>query len=295
MRRRSLVKLLLFASLVFIGDRVGAYGLSVLVGRTGLRFPMIYAGDLPADIVILGNSRGIHMFHPPPIEEVTGARVANLSFNDLSTTLMPIFWEDYLQRHDPPRMLVLEVSAVTETDRPASLERFSFLMDRNSKLGNAIREKNKTHYYVSQFSHLFRFNSPLTWRSLLFFKKNDQDWIMDSQLNPEMMEASFDERIELRRDEQRLQQMKQVVQLAQRHDVEVRAVIGPYAPKYLENLEGYSEWVRWLESSLGVQVHNYSESLQSMDGFADPTHLNATGAADLAERLHQDGFFEGSS
>ena len=291
--RKTIAKLILFVALVFLGDRAGGYVLSKIVGSTGQRFPMIYAGKLPSDIMVLGNSRGIHMFHPPAIEKVTSRRVVNLSFNDLSPTIMPVLWSDYLQNHDPPELLVLEISSIIVVDYPGSLERFSILMNRNQEIGEIIRERNQVHYYAAQISHLFRFNSPLTWRSLLFLKKTDQSWIMTSQFNENMMADTIaNADAELRRDENRMRAVRRTIEIAREHGIEVRAVVAPYAPGYFQRLDGFNDWLAWAEESLGVKISDQTQTIQEMESFADHMHLNESGAAVFADKLDAQGFFD---
>lgn len=292
MNKISLFKLLFFVGVLLLGDRLGGYALSKMVARSGQRFPMIYEGGLESEIAILGNSRGIHMFHPPAIEEVTGARVANLAFNDLSPEVMTILWEDYLENHSPPKLLILEVSCIGVVDHPGSIERFSFLLNRNPKFGSVIADANQTHYYVSQLSHLFRFNSPLTWRSLLFLKKNDQSWIMNSQLNPEMMAGTIaNADAELRRNEKRLDAIRAISESAESRGTSVRLVVAPYAPDYFTRLDDYPDWLRWVETSLGRPVEDLTMEVSELQYFADHLHLNEAGAAFFAKKLGNADFF----
>lgn len=263
-----------------------------IVGNSGQRFPMVYSGALEADVAILGNSRGIHMFHPPAIERECDVKVANLSFNDLPPAIMPILWSDYLRHHAPPRLLVLEVSCIGVVDYPASTERFTVLMAKNPKFGDAIRSENPRHYWLAQLSHLFRFNSPLTWRSLLFLKRDDQSWIMNSQLNETMMaETIANADAELRKDQSRLEAIKRTIEIADEHDVEVRCVVAPYAPAYFERLDGFDSWLNWVQGSLGRQVEDLSKQVKEMEHFADHLHLHEAGASHFAKQLSRQGFF----
>ena len=292
MNKSRVLKLGFFLAVLFVGDRVGGGMLMWLVGKSGQRFPMVYSGKLEADVAILGNSRGIHMFHPPAIEREVGGKVANLSFNDLPPAIMPILWGDYLQHHAPPRLLVLEVSCIGVVDYPASTERFTVLMPKNVEFGRAIYSENPRHYWLSQLSHLFRFNSPLTWRSLLFLKRDDQSWIMNSQLNETMMtETIANADAELRKDQTRLDAIKRTIAIAEEHNVEVRCVIAPYAPLYFERLDGFDSWLDWVESSLGRPVEDLSQQVTEMEHFADHLHLHEAGASHFAKALSSQGFF----
>ena len=128
MNRRTITQVLIFLAIVFVGDRIGGEILERIFSRTGYRYAQLYESKLPAEIVVLGNSRGLHMFHPPAIEEITGRKVTNLAFNALPPVTMPTIWEDYLKHHPLPKLLVLEVSCISVEDEKGSLERMSICL-----------------------------------------------------------------------------------------------------------------------------------------------------------------------
>ena len=292
MNKRTLTQVLIFLAIVFVGDRIGGAILNKIFSRTGYRYAEMYEGKLPAEIVVLGNSRGLHMFHPPAIEEVTGSTVANLSFNALPPVTMPIILEDYLKHHPAPKLLVLEVSCISITDEKGSLERMSILMGQNAEYGERIKERNATFYWGTQISHLFRFNSSLMWRSLLL-RGSDQSWIMDSKLNEEMLNAMVeDSDSELNKVAENLEAIKEVLRLAKEHGVKVKVLIAPYFPRYRDRLTQFEEWFGWVRKELDVDVEDYSRLLSDPSNFADHLHLNEEGARNLAEKLNAAGFFE---
>ncbi|MEM8735175.1 MAG: hypothetical protein AAGG44_13175, partial [Planctomycetota bacterium] len=240
-------RIIVFFVAAVAGDQLGGAALNALVGTSGQRFPSIYRGNLEAEVAILGNSRGIHMFHPPALEKVYDRRFANLAFNDLPPSMMPLLWSDYLKSHSAPRQLILEVSVVGVKDYPGSVERFSYLIDRNPEIRSIIADENRLHANLTRLSRLFRYNSPLTWRSLLFLRRSDQSWIMDSQLNGEMMDKAIEESdADLRFDEGRAAAIREVIRIAEEHGVHVTCVLAPYEPRYAKRLVGKQRWLEWL-------------------------------------------------
>ena len=292
MNRRTITQVLIFLAIVFVGDRIGGEILERIFSRTGYRYAQLYESKLPAEIVVLGNSRGLHMFHPPAIEEITGRKVANLAFNALPPVTMPIIWEDYLKHHPLPKLLVLEVSCISVEDEKGSLERMSILMDKNQAYGQRIKERNATFYWGTQISRLFRYNSSLLWRSLLV-GESDQSWIMDSKLNEEMLGAMVeDSDSSLHKVAENAEAIKEVLRLAKEHGVKVKVLIAPYYPRYRDRLTEAEEWIDWVRNEIDVDVEDHSRLLLDPACFADHLHLNEQGARILAEKLNAVGFFD---
>ncbi|MEM7783715.1 MAG: hypothetical protein AAF939_03545 [Planctomycetota bacterium] len=291
--RIKILLTLLFVGALFAGDRLGGEILEKIFLGTQFRFAQIYNGQLEADIVILGNSRGIHMFHPPSVAEVTGQKVANISFNGMPAQMLPMIWKDYLEHHQPPQILVLEVSCIGVIDRLGSLEQFSILIDQNPDIASLFADRNPVHYWGCQISRLFRYNSLLFMRSQMFRFRSDQDWIQNSIINPEMLAASFEESNQhAKKLESNLVAIQKVIQIAKEHNVVVKPIVAPYLPEFFARLEGFDDWYQWTRQKLDMPLANYTLALEDPDCFSDHLHLNAGGAAALATLLDEDRFFD---
>ncbi len=292
--RIRIVWVTLFLALVGVGDRIGAQLMDRAVTSTGFRYAELYKGELAAEIVILGNSRGLHMFHPPAIREVAGHESANISFNGLPTVLMPVLWSDYLSHQAPPRRLIFEVSCIGREDEPGSVERFKVFMGHSEKMSQAIAKYAPQEYMASRVSHLYRFNSELTWRSMFFLGKSDRDWIMTDRVTDDQMNQVL-ERVQDRGPEEFLRRSqnviaaREVLALAKDHNIPVDLIVAPYHPQYRETLTELPDWIEWLSDDLGCTIHDYSQSISETSGFADHLHLNPNGARQLAEVLTRDG------
>lgn len=279
-----------FVVFVFAGDRLLAAIMDRLVMSTQFRYAELYRGEMKGDLVILGNSRGLHMFHPPAILDVAGIETANISFNALSTVLMPALWHDYLEYQAAPKRLLFEVSCIGREDEPGALARFTTFMPHSERLSGVIEKHAPREYAAAELSHLFGFNNELTWRALMFFRRSDQDWIMTDTVSDEQIERTLDYGTEkLLRSEENVAAAKQVLELASQHDVEVILVVAPFHPDYRDSHVELPDWIDWLEGQLGKPVHDYSHLLTDKSGFADHMHLNPSGAKQLAELLKADG------
>ncbi len=279
-----------FLAVVLIGDRVGGQLINHLFQSTKFRFSQLYSGELPADLVFIGNSRGVHMFHPPPLEAASGHRVANLSFNGMPAQLMPCLWQDYLDHHETPQKLFVEVSCIGRDSNPSSMERFTVLMSESPSIAEMLAERRQRAYRFCKLSHLYRFNSELTWRSLFFLRRSDQDWIMSGEVaanwqadHPETGLGDF-----VRSDED-VKAIATLVKVAKESGVDVQLILAPYLPEYYRRLPPNDDWLAWLEDELGQPVVDYSGVISNRESFADPIHLNATGAELFAKFLKEQG------
>ncbi|MEZ6098808.1 MAG: hypothetical protein R3E01_07550 [Pirellulaceae bacterium] len=280
----------LFLTVLFLGDRLMARAVDAVFMRTKFRYPMLYAGELPADIVFLGNSRALHMFHCPAVRETTGLRAANIGFNGLPTIAMAPLWHDYLEHHAPPALLVLEVSCVGREDEDGALERFTTCMRHSDEIASQIARRNRLVYSASQLSHLYRYNSELTWRSLFFLRNSDQDWIMEGQVDRSEAEELTDADVpSLLRSADNVAAFQRIIDVAAAHGVEVRLVHAPYLTEYRRHLHDAPTWTNWLQSELEHPILDYTDAIVDPTSFADPIHLNAGGARQLAIRMARDG------
>ncbi len=294
MSSRNLLKILFFVVIVFVGDRLGGELMQRIFMKSGFRYSMLYRGELEADIAVLGNSRGLHMYHPPAMEVVTGQEVVNLAFNGLPTQAMPVIWADYLKHHNAPKLLVLEISCIGVAGAPGSIEQLSVLIDQNSNFLELIQDRNVRVGCAAKLSRLFRYNGSLMWRSLLL-KNSDQSWIMDSQLNEAMLEQLVESSTtEMLRSKENIDAIRQVLETANQHGVQVKLVLAPYHPRFYERLTQprVDAWRDWVEKEVDFPVDDHSQQMTDPRLFADHLHLNKQGAKQLAESLKSLDFFD---
>ena len=226
------------------------------------------------------------MFHPPALASVSGQRVANISFNGMPARMMPAIVKDYLKHHQPPRKMFIEVSCIGRVNEPGSLERFTVLMPRSADVNDVIEQSNSKIWWATQVSHLYRFNSELMWRSLLFWNRSDQDWIMNSVVSEQWLDSCSEDQIrEFRFSSQDAVAIGELASIAESTGSEVELVLAPYLPSYKARTVSCDRWLREIESSLGRRVSDYSLAIEDTECFADPIHLNERGAALFAKML----------
>lgn len=290
MNRNHVLKILMFVALVLLGDRTGGWLLHKGFHKTQFRFAQVMNGQLSADLVFLGNSRGVHMFHRPAIEEATGKQMANLAFNATPAVMVPVILEDYLFHHERPTQIFVEVSCVGRENEPGSLERFSVLASSSQSVMPTLYQERPRTYWFTKLSHLYRFNSELLIRSLFFLKHSDQDWIMDSVVDEQWQNSLGEAGVpQFQQNEVDASALSRTAEICESHGIDVVFILAPYLPDYARQIQNKDSWLRWLETELGHPILDYSAASIDVDGFADPIHLNANGAKQLAELLSASG------
>lgn len=99
--------------LFFIGDRLAAGLLADMTESSQFRYSKLYSGRADADVLFVGNSRGL-TFYQPYIQSQTGLRTCNLSYNGLPANLAEVLVKDYIDRYPNVRALVLDVTLADE-------------------------------------------------------------------------------------------------------------------------------------------------------------------------------------
>ncbi|QDV58772.1 hypothetical protein [Rosistilla oblonga] len=288
--RRIGLAILAFTALVIAGDRIGARAIDRAVMSTQFRYSQLYRGDLPGEIVAFGNSRGLHMLHPPAIAEITGQPTVNISFNALPVVAMPALWHDYLQRHPAPKRLLFEISCVSREDEAGALERFTAYMFQSPMLCETMAAYRPEEFRASQFSHLYRFNGEFAIRSLFYLRGDDQNWIMPNDATEPQIDRMLSYGAEpILYSQPHVDAARQVLEFAEQDEVEVVLFVGPFHPRYLQIIPELHEWIDWLQEELGRPIADYSAAFSENEAFSDHMHLNPRGARRLAELLHRDG------
>ncbi|QDV68814.1 hypothetical protein Poly24_25270 [Rosistilla carotiformis] len=289
-KRRIGLSILAFAALVLAGDRMGARLLDRAVMSTQFRYSLLYRGELPGEIVALGNSRGLHMLHPPAVAEISGQPTVNLSFNALPVVAMPPLWHDYLQRHPAPKRLLFEISCVSREDEVGALERFTAYMFHSPLLSRTMAMHRPQEYRASQFSHLYRYNGEFTIRSLFYLRRNDQEWIMPNAATEPQIDRMLSYGPEpILYSPVHVDAARQILADSRAANVEVVLFVGPFHPRYLATIPELPAWIDWLRKELDAPIADYSAAFTENEAFSDHMHLNPRGARRLAELLRRDG------
>ncbi|WP_420453982.1 hypothetical protein [Rubrivirga sp.] len=284
---------LALVALVVAGDRALAAGLHSAVMHTGNRFAVLYRGDAPGGVLVLGNSRGVNTFHAPTLERALGRPVFNASANGAPTALSEVLLRDYVERNPAPELVVLEVTGVAGgVDQFATFFPFGAESARlDAYLDGAVPASVAAARRVSA---LFDYNGELLFRALGSAGASDQGQINRYTVSPELVEATRrGGPTELRARPENLDALGRIVAFCRAEGVELRLVIGPYLPAFREKIGTYDAWLaRVRQAANGTPIWDYSNALDDPSLFADRLHMNHRGAQALTPILIADGLFD---
>src|SRR5207253_3792665 len=151
---------------VLAGDRIGAYIGRRLLLASQFRFSRIYRGGSNADILVIGDSRGVHSFYAPEIERLTGRPALNLSFNSMSVPIAEALFADYLEHNRAPRTVIVEATCVT-VDRGLVTELLTYA-DLSPRLETLYAREHPRGAAAGRLFRLFRYDSEFFLRALMY-------------------------------------------------------------------------------------------------------------------------------
>jgi len=274
--------------LFFIGDRLGGFILSKIAAESNFRYARLYQGKAEADILLIGNSRGL-IFYQPYIEEKTGKSTLNLSYNSMPIDLGRVMISDYLKNYKAPELLLIDVT-MCDRHNEKLIAGFNTFSDYSEDLDHLIKEKSEKSWYAGKISKLYQYNSEVFQRTLYYLRKSDEDWLNDRVISP-TMQASIaqDTAVELTIDDYLLTQLNEVILLAESKGVSVELVANPYYPPYVKKMRSFYDFIGYINARTNKQVKDYSRALNEVGGFADYQHLNKAGSKKYIDLLIADG------
>ncbi|HNL37635.1 MAG: hypothetical protein U0U46_08665 [Saprospiraceae bacterium] len=276
---------LAFFLVLFAGDRLGGAWMQKQTDDSQFRYSRLYDARAGADILLLGNSRGL-AFYQPRIEAITGLSTFNLSYNGLPMDLGKVLTLDYLDRYPAPGTLVIDITAC---DRPNKSLITGFLpyTAHSQRLDTLIHRADTSAWYGARVSALFRFNNEVFQRALYYRNRSDADWLLDRVIAPQLLANVAQEHYDLDISDYLLSQLAETVAAAQAKGVRVQLVIGPYCPGFrvlnLDTLKTAAEQIT------GLTVHDYRAALTDPGLFGDFMHPNRKGAFAYLDLLKKDG------
>lgn len=278
--KRIAVWLVALVILVFAGDRLGAFVCSRILTASQFRFSRVYRGGSNAEILVIGDSRGVHSFYAPSIETLTGRPALNLSFNAMSVPIAEALLTDYLERNPKPRLVIIEATCVA-VDRGlvSELRTYAGLSDRLQAL---YAREHPQAAAAGRVFHLLPYDSEFFLRALAYLRRSDQDWINRGVIPPELAAEKRGAGGGPRPYPENLVAMRRLVPMLRARGIDVKLVIAPYHPSLNNDL---SEIVR----SIDGPVLDYSNAIQESQYFADGVHMNADGSEVLLRMLQRDG------
>lgn len=285
--KRFAVWFALLAIVVLAGDRIGAFVCSRVLVSSQFRFSRVYRGGSNADVLVIGDSRGVHSFYAPAIEKLTGRPALNLSYNSMSMPIAEALLADYLDRNSKPRTVIIEPTCVV-VDRGlvSELRTYAGLSQRLEALYAS------EHPRAAAAGRLFRllpYDSEFFLRALAYLRRSDQDWINRNVIAPQLA-AGPRGRWSPRPHQENLDALRRLVPMLRSHGIDVKLVIAPYHRSVMVDMNEITDGVT--RSVPGARVLNYADAVEDSRSFADGVHMNADGSDVFLRMLCRDGVLQ---
>lgn len=289
--RRAAIWLLALLAVTIAGDRLLAAVLSHIALNSQFRFAQLYRSGNDADILILGDSRGVHSFYSPDIQETTGRRTLSLAYNAMSTVIAEAIIADYLDRHAPPKMIILEMTSLQD-DLPLMIELRTYT-NLSPRLRALYTIDHPRAAAIGRVFHLYPLNSDFFVESLRCYRHSDQDWIMRTVISPEVVASPRRPWWVVPRP-QNLEALQRIAAMARAKGIVLRVVLAPYHPSGMPR--AINDVVATADRALRrgdpqQHVWNYVDALHEDRFFGDRVHMNHDGSRALLAQLVRDGFF----
>ena len=284
---KNLFWYILFLLVVLVGDRLAGFVLQKQVAASQFRYSRMYGGTAAADVLLLGNSRGL-TFYQPYIEEKTGLKTFNLSYNGLPMDVAKVLVQDYLDLYPAPKRLLIDI---TTCDRSNDELMAGFLSysGQSFRLDTLLRGKLHKVWRGGQVSALFRYNNEIFQRALSHRNHSDADWLLDRVIPADLAAEVEQHSYPLDVHPYLLEQLRETCAAARARGVDVRLVISPYFPKFAEKVSHLDDLKKAAEAITGLPVTDYSRALTDPADFGDFMHPNKKGSQAYIDLMRKEG------
>jgi hypothetical protein len=311
---KHIIWIFAFLLLAFLGDRLGGFILKHITQSSQFRYSRLYYGNEDADILFVGNSRGLTFFQPE-VERITGMSTMNLSYNGMPADLAKTLVMDYLDKHKAPKIMIVDVT-LCDRENEVLKNGFNVYSSESQRLTDLIKANVGTHrpketemkvdtldvlagkkvYYGGLVSQLYRHNSEVFQRVLYYKNRTDEDWLIDRVINEKAATSDKDlTSYPVRMFPHMVTHLKEMIDYAKAKGVDVRLVINPYLPAFAETKSIRDTFLMplksFVESQTGMPIRDYSTALKERDDIGDYQHANKKGSTKYMNILAQDGLF----
>ncbi len=297
--RKQLIWIAAFLSIAFAGDRLIGYFLSKIVDKSQFRYSRLYNSTEDADILFVGNSRGLTFFQPEA-ERITAHKTMNLSYNGMPADLAKNLVMDYLDHHNPPKLMIVDVT-LCDRENDILKSGFNLYTPKSARLDTLLRGISTggdkfagTKVVVGgNLSHLYRHNSEVFQRVLFHRNKTDEDWLIDRIIGTQATKDTSFKSYQVRMFSNMADHFKEMVDYAKSKGVDVRLVINPYYPPFAETIRDsfLTPLKSHIESITGLPINDFSTALTETDEIGDYQHANKKGSIHYMNILLEKGIF----
>jgi hypothetical protein len=287
---RSVAYILGFVIILFGGDRLASYFLkNFVVDRSQLRYTQLYHGGADAEILLVGNSRGLS-FYQPFIEQATGRSTFNLSYNGLPTNLALVFFKDYLRLNGNPKLVLFEMTM--RGNRTELIGNFGCYSPYSQDLARIMLAETPSIGRFNQIFHLTRYNGEVFQRSLYHLNEPDTAWLSTATIPERALQYKKTRQVPAEFDQMAAQDYKEMVRICKENGIQYKLVVNPYLPDYRQRMTDFDSMLKSLREFIGEPIRDYSLTISGHESFSDPMHTNKNGSRDYMKLLFEDKIFE---
>lgn len=276
---------LILAVIVIIGDRTGGAVLRRINDNSQFRYAQMYNGSAQADLVFMGNSRGLS-FYQPYVEARTGKRTANLSYNGLPAPLAKVLLIDYVERYPNHPHFIIDISLCDRHNKEL-ISGFTCYSGYSRNLDTLLYHYSPDIWWGSKVSALFRYNNEVFQRALYYRDRSDKDWLLDRQIAPALAATVPLDTFPISVQPDLIQALADAVQTVRASGSQVTLVLGPYYPGMVRDWSNLQAVRRAVEEKTGLPVLDFSQALTDPTDFGDLMHPNKKGAQRFMDLLFQ--------
>jgi hypothetical protein len=257
-------------------DRVTEFGLKQQLLHSDYRYMRVYQAAAPARYLIIGNSRaGVHF----PNGTRHDTEFFNIGNGGMGVAFAAALATDYVDRHGPPKMAIIELSFVTD---PKSGENAAGLTRVFSRRARSIERDVPAFQPIAESAfHLLRFNHPTLLNALVGLIWERQQRAVAVRVNDATIKHIEElAPVDLVPTPANLDRMAKLITWLRQRGVTVVCVLSPILPQWRErtrNLAGYVDTLRTLAESHGAIFFDDLAAISDPNMFADAAHLNTEG------------------
>ncbi len=297
--RKNIIWIIAFLSLAFLGDHIIGFFLHKTTEKSQFRYSRLYYAHQDADILFVGNSRGL-TFYQPEVEKLTSLKTMNLSYNGMPADLAKCLVMDYLDRHKAPKVMVVDVT-LCDRENDMLKSGFNLYTSASTRLDSLLSGiqtpdtwAGRKIVYGGKVSWLYRHNSEIFQRVLYYRNKSDEDWLIDRVIGEGAANDSTLKSYQVRMFPNMVAHLKEMVEYAKNKGVEVKLVINPYFPPFAESIRDsfLTPLKSYVESQIGIPIHDFSTVLKEREEIGDFQHANKKGSINFMKILMDEGYFQ---
>jgi hypothetical protein len=281
---KKAVWVIFFIGVLYGGDRLIGWFLDQQVKKSQFRYSRMYRGDGAADILIVGNSRGLN-FYQPYMEKATGLKTFSLCYYSMPCEIASALAMDYLDRYPNVKTVVAEVTIVEMSDS-SLLPGFATYLPYSKRIDSVLKATVKDAWNYSQVSHIYRFNNEVFQRALYYRNKLDDDWYFDHTITERLIREAKNYDVTFKVPEKHVQDLKQLGDYCRARNIDLKLVLAPFFPEYV--VHRLDVFKKRIEEVTGYPVIDYSYAIKDYNSFTDYLHANLKGGRQIVDMMIRD-------